>query len=200
MSGAPVILPLTSPQSGALVKDYEAEGKLVYLNDLNFDKNGNPVILAVISRHFQPGPQGDPHEWLVIKWENNQWHFRKVCESTHNYDMGSLYIQNDHWEIIGPMEPGPQRYGTGGEMTLWVSSDGGENWKKKRNITQNSQYNQSYARRPVAAHPDFYAFWADGHANKFSESKLYFTNKKGDKVWMLPYHMAKDLEKPIRLK
>jgi len=200
LSGTPVTTPLTSPQSGTLVKNYEAEGKLVYLNDLNFDKNGNPVILAVISRHSQPGPKGDPHEWLVIQWENNQWNFRKVCESTHNYDMGSLYIQNDHWKIIGPTEPGPQRYGTGGEMALWVSNNSGKSWKKKRSITQNSQYNQSYARRPVAVHPDFYAFWADGHANKFSESKLYFTNKKGDKVWMLPYHMAKDFEKPVRLK
>jgi hypothetical protein len=200
LSGKPITTPLTSPQSEALVKDYEAEGKLVYLNDLNFDKNGNPVILAVVSRHFQPGPQGNPHEWLVMHWENGNWQTRKVCESTHNYDMGSLYIQGNTWEIIGPTEPGPQRYGTGGEMASWVSTNGGRNWAKQRNITQNSRFNQSYARRPVAAHPDFYAFWADGHAHEFSESKLYFTNKKADKVWVLPYTMQKDFAKPERLK
>jgi hypothetical protein len=58
IDGQTLATPLTDKHSKALVKDYEAEGKLVYLNDLNFDKNGNPVILAVISRHFQPGPQG----------------------------------------------------------------------------------------------------------------------------------------------
>jgi hypothetical protein len=200
IAGKPVQLPLTNPQHEALVKDYQSEERLVYLNDLNFDENGNPVILAVISRHFQPGPKGNPHEWVVIRWENGSWQQHKVCESTHNYDMGSLYIQKNNWQIIGPTEPGPQRYGTGGEMALWVSKDAGRHWKKKRNITQNSPRNHSYARRPVNAHPGFYAFWADGNADKFSESKLYFTNKKGNKVWQLPYNMDKDFEKPVRLK
>ena len=200
ITGKPVALPVTHPQHEALVKDYQAEGKLVYLNDLNFDKNGNPVILAVVSRHFQPGPKGDPHEWVILRWQNGNWQQHKVCESTHNYDMGSLYIQKNNWQIIGPTEPGPQRYGTGGEMALWVSKDEGVHWKKQRNITQNSPRNHSYARRPVAAHPDFYAFWADGNANEFSASRLYFTNKKGNKVWVLPYNMDKDMQKPQRLK
>jgi hypothetical protein len=179
ITGKTVALPLTDPQHAALVKDYEAEGKLVYLNDLNFDKAGNPVILAVLSRHFAPGPQGNPHEWVVIRWQNGSWHFNKVCESTHNYDMGSLYIDQDNWQIIGPTEAGPQPFGTGGEMALWVSRDEGRNWQKKQDITRNSPRNHAYARRPLAAHPGFYAFWADGHADKFSESRLYFTNKKG---------------------
>lgn len=198
--GKPVSLPLTDPQHEALVKDYAAEGKLVYLNDLNFDKNGNPAILAVISRHFAPGPQGNPHEWVVIRWENGRWHFNKVCESTHNYDMGSLYVDQDNWQIIGPTQAGPQPYGTGGEMALWQSRDGGRHWTKKRDITHNSPRNHAYARRPVAAHPGFFAFWADGHADRFSESHLYFTNKKGNKVWALPYQMDQDFEKPKRLK
>lgn len=200
ITGQPVALPLSEPQHPALVKDYQAEGKLVYLNDLNYDQNGNPVILAVVSRHFQPGPQGNPHEWIIIYLENNQWQFRKVCESTHNYDMGSVYIKGDNWEIIGPTEPGPQRYGTGGEMALWVSNNGGKTWSRKRQITHNSLRNHAYARRPLNAHPDFYAFWADGHADQMSESHLYFTNKKGNKVWQLPYQMNKDLAAPTRVK
>ncbi|MFT2010515.1 BNR-4 repeat-containing protein [Pontibacter sp. 13R65] len=200
VDGKPVSTPLTAVQNAALVHPYEAEGKLVYLNDLNFDKNGNPVILAVISNHHQPGPKGNPHEWQLIHWEYGKWNIRKVLESTHNYDMGSLYINNDYWEIIGPTEPGPQLYGTGGEMALWVSKNNGKDWKKKRNLTNNSSRNHSYARRPLAAHPDFYAFWADGNADKFSESKLYFSNKNGKKVWELPYNMTKDFEKPRRIK
>jgi hypothetical protein len=200
ITGKPISLPLTDPQHEALVKDYQAEGKLVYLNDLNFDADGNPVILAVISRHFAPGPKGDPREWVVIRWQNGGWQFHKVCESTHNYDMGSLYIGKDRWQIIGPTEAGPQQLGTGGEMALWESRDGGRHWKKKRQLTRNSPRNHSYARRPVAAHPDFYAFWADGHADAFSESHLYFTNKKGNKVWRLPYHMEQDFVRPVRLK
>jgi len=191
--------PLTDVASKALIKDYESEGKLVYLNDVNFDKDGNPVILAVISRDFKPGHQGNPREWIIIHWKDGKWNFNKVCESTHNYDMGSLYIDDDRWQIVGPTEVGPQRYGTGGEMALWESIDKGVTWKRTAMLTANSQRNHSYARRPLHAHPDFYSFWADGDADKFSESKLYFSNKKGNKVFVLPYDMTNDFEKPERV-
>ena len=71
--------------------------------------------------------------------------------------MGSLYITEDEWRIIGPTEPGPQKYGTGGEIALWISNDEGTNWRKAVNITANSVCNNSYARRPVNAQKDFYA-------------------------------------------
>ena len=199
IEGKALQTPLTDKHSEAMIKNYEQEGKLVYINDLNFDKEGNPVALVVISNHFQPGPKGDPREWMVIHWKNGQWHFNKVCSSTHNYDMGSLYTENNHWQIIGPTEPGPQQYGTGGEMALWESNDEGKTWIKKKALTQNSLRNHSYARRPVAAHPDFYAFWADGNADKLSASHLYFCNKKGV-VYTLPYNMDADFAKPALLK
>ena len=43
----------------------------------------------------------------------------------------------------------------------------------------------SEVRKTVNAHPDFYAFWADGHARQPSDSRLYFCNQRGD-VRMLP--------------
>lgn len=192
--------PLSDTHCAALVRDYEAEKKLVYLNDLNFDPQGNPVILAVISNDFKPGPEGDPREWTIIHWKNGQWNYHKVCNSTHNYDMGSLYIENKLWRIIGPTEAGPQKYGTGGEMALWESTNEGQTWQKVRDITGKSERNHSYARRPLQVHPNFYAFWADGNADQFSESRLYFCNQNGDKVWQLPYQMTANFAKPERLK
>lgn len=184
--------PLSDIHNEALIRDYEAEHKLVYINDLNFDPEGNPVILAIISNDFRPGPGGDPREWMIIHWKNNRWNFHKVCESTHNYDMGSLYIEKNIWRIIGPTEPGPQHYGTGGEIAMWISKNEGITWEKIRNVTSESVRNNSYVRRPLNAHKDFYAYWADGDADKLSESHLYFSNKKGDKVYELPYNMNED--------
>ncbi len=200
MDGKTIQTPLTDIHCEALVHDYEAEGKLVYINDLNFDSDGNPVIVAVVSKDFKPGPEGDPREWIVMHWKNGQWRFSKVCNSTHNYDMGSLYTEDKVWRIIGPTEAGPQKWGAGGEMALWESRDEGETWTKIRDITSRSERNQSYARRPVNANPDFYAFWADGNTDQLSESKLYFCNKSGDKVWGLPYDMKNNFEKPQRVK
>ena len=194
-------IPLTQSRNEALVIDFETENKLVYINDLNFDRKGNPVILAVISNDFRPGPSGDPREWMIIRRKDDKWEMNKICESTHNYDMGSLYIEQDNvWRVIGPTEAGPQKYGTGGEMALWVSNDEGETWEKKCDITSGSIRNNSFARRPLNAHRDFYSFWADGDAGKLSESHLYFTNKKGDSVWELPYDMLPANSKPVKIK
>jgi hypothetical protein len=104
------------------------------------------------------------------------------------------------WRIIGPTEAGPQRHGTGGEVAIWISKDEGATWIKKRDITNESERNHSYVRRPVNANKDFYAFWADGDADEFSESHLYFCNKRGNKVWQLPYEMKNDSGMIIRIK
>ena len=114
--------------------------------------------------------------------------------------MGSLYIDGDTWTIVGPTEPGPQYYGTGGEMAIWTSRNAGKSWKRTRTVTANSERNHSYARRPVNAHKDFYAFWADGNADKMSESHLYFTDKSGRRVWELPYNMDTEFAAPRRVK
>jgi hypothetical protein len=114
--------------------------------------------------------------------------------------MGSLYVEKNCWRIIGPTEPGPQHYGTGGEIAMWISKDEGVTWKKIRMLTSESERNHSYVRRPLNAHKDFYAYWADGDADKLSESHLYFSNKKGDKVLELPYDMTEDKAVPVMKK
>lgn len=195
-----IVTPLTDVKNEALIRDYESEKKKVYINDLNFDSKGNPVILAIISNDFRPGPQSSPREWTVIYRRDGKWNFSKVCDMPHNYNLGSIYTDAKEWRIIGPSDPGPQKYGTGGEMVLWTSADSGKTWRKEANITSGSRYNNSYARRPFNASDEFYSFWADGDAEKRSESHIHFTNKKCDKVWVLPYTMKKDFEKPVRIR
>ncbi len=195
--GTPIETPMTDRHCAALVRDFEAEGRLVYMKDINFDQEGRPVILVVTSGNYKPGPESGPRIWTIAHWMGDRWEFSEVTRSTHNYDMGSLYIEEDGvWRIIAPTEPGPQLHGTGGEMALWISRDQGKTWNKERDITQNSKLNHTYARRPVNAHRDFYAFWADGNPDEMSESRIHFTNQAGDQVWMLPYDMDEDFAVP----
>ena len=114
--------------------------------------------------------------------------------------MGSLYTEGNEWKIIAPTQSGPQENRTGGEIELWISTDYGVKWVKKMDVTSNSKWNNSYVRRPVNAHKEFYALWTDGDPEQISESRLYFTNEKCDKVWVLPYDMKKEYEKPQRIK
>jgi hypothetical protein len=189
-AGKPIETPMTDVDNPALVHDYRADKRLVYLKDIGFDAEGNPLILYITSSNFRPGPGGRPRTWTIAHWQGKEWAFRDVTQSTHNYDMGSLYVEADgRWRIIAPTEPGPQQHGTGGEVAVWVSDDRGRTWKNQRDVTQDSPRNHCYVRRPVNAHDDFYAFWADGNPDEMSESHLYFTNKSGDKVRRLPYDM-----------
>ncbi|MCA9449707.1 MAG: BNR-4 repeat-containing protein, partial [Candidatus Omnitrophica bacterium] len=196
VQGETVETPLTDKHCPALVRDFESEGRLVYLKDLRFDSEGNPIILIITSNHHMPGPKGDPRTWTIAHWKGGEWQFHEVTNSTHNYDMGQLWIEDGRWRIFGPTEPGPQPWGAGGEVALWESTDEGATWNKIRTLTHNSPLNHTYVRRPVNAHPDFYALWADGNTYVHSDSHLYFTNQAGEKVWRLPYEMEGEFGEP----
>ncbi len=193
-------LPLESPRNGAIVRDYEAQGLQVFVKDLNFDVHGHPVILILTSRGMETGPNNDPRVWTTVRWSGDAWEIRDAFPSDNNYDAGGLHIEPDGtWRIIAPTETGPQPYNTGGEVAVWTSDDEGATWEKTRLATRNSNFNHTYVRRPVNAHPEFYAFWADGHAREQSDSSLYFCSKTGEHVFRLPALMTLDHQEPERV-
>lgn len=192
-------LPLTAISNAALVKDYHSLGLNVYINDLAYDGKGNPVILYLTSKGYEAGPENGPRTWYTARFTGADWEILALTTSDNNYDMGSLYIDKKGvWRVIGPTTTGPQAYNTGGEMVLWTSKNKGKTWRSKT-MTANSEFNHSYARKPVNVHPDFYAFWADGDGRKFSKSRLYFSDNKGN-VYQLPAQMDTDFAKPILIK
>ncbi len=195
--GRPVATPFNQAANPALVYDSRADGLLVYLKDLNFDAQGHPVILFLTSKGFEPGPANGPRQWQTLRWTGNDWVRRPFTTSGNNYDHGSLYLDPDGaWRVIAPTEPGPQSYNPGGEMVMWLSRDQGATWTKLKQLTRDSKFNHSYARRPLHAQPEFYALWADGHARQPSASSLYFTDKEGTQVWRLPAKMEGEAAKP----
>ena len=195
--GKPVATPITNVPNAALVYDSRKDGLLVYLKDLNFDAQDHPVVLFLTSKGFEPGPANGPREWKTARWTGKEWVIRPFTTSGNNYDHGSLYIEPDRkWRIIAPTDLGPQPYNPGGEMVMWTSLDQGATWKRVKQLTHDSPRNHTYARRPLNAHPDFYALWADGNARQPSESYLYFTNQRGDHVWRLPPSMTEDFAAP----
>lgn len=197
VKGEPLKLPLTETNNPALAYDSRAENLLVYLKDVNFDRNGRPVILFLSTKGFEPGPENGPREWQTLRWTGKEWVRRPFTTSGNNYDHGSLYIEPDGtWRVIGPTELGPQPYNPGGTMVMWTSRDEGLTWKRAKQLTHDGSHNHTYARRPLNAHPDFYALWADGHGRQPSKSAIYFTNQRGDHVWRLPVKMNSEFAKP----
>lgn len=189
-------LPLTTPDNPALVHDYRSEKRNVYLKDVAFDGQGRPVILYLTSGGWQSGPVNDPRIWTTARWTGNQWEIAGQIRSDNNYDTGSLYLEPDGtWRLIAPTESGPQPFNTGGEVAMWTSRDQGRSWTRVKQLTQQSPLNHTYCRRPLAAHDDFYALWADGHGRKPSASRLYFCDKQGN-VYLLPPQMDGDFARP----
>lgn len=188
--GSGIETPIVAEKNPALARDYRAEGLLVYLKDLNFDGEGRPVILHLTSRDYRSGPHSGPRVWRTARWTGADWEVRRVTTSDHNYDHGSLYIEDGGtWRIIAPTAPGPEPHTTGGDVVLWVSDDRGGSWRKVKQLTRARERNHTYVRRPVNAHPDFYALWADGKTLEPSPSSLYFTSRDGERVFRLPERM-----------
>ena len=197
--GEKLRLPLEDIASSARVMDYQALKKNVYLCDAVADKKGNPVCLYVTSDGHQPGPQNGFREWHVLFRKDGRWVDKKITESDHNYDMGSLFLDGKVWRLIAPTDPGPQPYGSGGEVVIWESTDEGSTWKRKRQITVHSERNHNYVRRVVNGKSPFMYFWSDGDPNKFSPSYLYIGDEAGG-VWPLPFEMDKQEVKLHRRK
>src|SRR5690606_30145569 len=71
--GTKLSLPLLDSMNDALVREYEAEGLKVYINDVNYDEHDRPVILYVLSTGYQPGPENDPRIWTLARWTGERW-------------------------------------------------------------------------------------------------------------------------------
>lgn len=202
VAGEPLELPVTDKDNPALVRDYQSDGRLCYMKCLRYSEAGHPIILHLTSGGYESGPGNDPRTFTTAAWNGQAWEFREAMQGDNNYDFASLdVLPNGDWLLLGDTEPGPQRYNTGGEVALWKSTDRGEHWKKVRQLTSDSEFNHYYPRKPLHAHPDFFALWADGHARQPSESRLYFTDRAGEQVWMLPPEIQGDalLVEPIRV-
>tara|TARA_R110000868_G_scaffold79850_4_gene227063 strand:+ start:60243 stop:61655 length:1413 start_codon:yes stop_codon:yes gene_type:complete len=199
VNGINTPIPLVDLASPARAMDYASQNKNLYLKDMGFTAEGYPACLYIRSNGHEPGPKSAPYEWCVTKWNGAEWKTIVVTASDHNYDMGSLFIEEDGWKIVGPTEKGPQEWGVGGELAIWQSNDKGESWEKIKTITEHSTFSHSYVRRPVNYKAPFSFFWADGDSHQLSKSELYFGNFKGE-IWKMPYTMTEDFERPIKIK
>ena len=199
VKGDVVNLPITQMNTPALAVEYASKGINLYVKDMGFDSDGKPVCLYIRSNGHEPGPKSAPYEWCITKWDGLNWKTNVVCESDHNYDMGSLYISDGDWKIVGPTEKGPQDWGVGGEVALWESVDKGETWNRKRVLTKGSEFSHSYVRRPVNYKAPFCFFWADGDSHNFSKSELYFGDFDGN-IYKMPYEMKDNFQPAEKVK
>ena len=149
--GTVVDVPVTDRHSVCELRDYQSQGRNCYIKDLNFDQAGNPVILYLTSDNHLTGPAGGVRQWHTLYWTGSGWEESLVTTSTHCYDSGSIWVENGQWTVIAPTDPGPQYWGTGGEMVRWTSVDEGKTWRKSLSLTSGSVSNQTYARRPLWA-------------------------------------------------
>jgi len=117
--GESLKLPLTETNNPALAYNSRADGLLVYLKDVNFDRESRPVVLFLTSKGFEPGPENGPREWQTLRWTGKEWLRRPFTTSGNDYDHGSLYIEPDGtWRVIAPTELGPQPCNPGGQMVM----------------------------------------------------------------------------------
>ena len=197
-SGKKVETPVTTLDSPALILDAQSKGQNVYIKDVNFDSKGRAVVLFVTSYGHKPGPKYGPRQWSVARWTGKEWEFHDITTSTHNYDSGSIWVEDGEWTVIAPTGKGPQLWQTGGEVEMWKSYDKGATWTKIKELTEDSRYNMGYCRRPLHAADGFYCFWSDGNPERLTQSHLYFCDREGN-VFIMPYKFSDEWTRPIPL-
>ena len=201
VSGTVINGPLTTVNNVALVYDYNAENKLVYMKDIDYDAAGNPILMYLTvsdstgSGHTS-GPKPGGRMIHTAHWTGSTWRIRDVVPTDHNYDHGELVVEPDGtWRLTAPFIDGPQQYGTGGEVGVWTSQNEGVSWQLLEQLTEGSQFNHTYVRHPTNAHDDFYSYWADGNAFAQSASRLYLAGKDGA-VYRMPTNFTGDFAAP----
>ena len=195
--GKSLATPITNVSNAALVYDSRKDGLLVYLKDLNFDAQGHPVILFLTSKGFEPGPENGPRAMENRALDRQGmghsplYHLRQQLRPRLALYRAGRNVANHRSDRSRPaaLQSGRRN----GDVD---QPDQGATWKRVKQLTHNSPRNHTYARRPLNAHPDFYALWADGNARQPSESCLYFTNQRGDHVWRLPPALTADFATP----
>jgi hypothetical protein len=156
------------------------------------------VILYLTTGSYVAGPAGGTRTWRTARWTGSEWVIRDVAVSDHNYDHGSLYLEEDGgWRVVAPLAAGSQPYMTGGDVVVLRSQDQGLTWVQESSIASAAGRTASYVRGPFAAHPDFYALWADGDTRQLSHSSIYFATQKGE-VFRLPSSMGDVRARPER--
>ncbi|MEQ9310826.1 MAG: BNR-4 repeat-containing protein [Balneolaceae bacterium] len=177
INGNIISLPVNKINNTLLIKDYKKEGKLVFVMDISFDLDSNPVILYNVSS--SPFPDSSKADLMVAFYQNQQWNIRTISSTDHNYNMGTIQIVDSDWAVIVPTDKGPQENAAGGELVYWKSSDNGFSWEIERRITDNSSNNNNYVKKVKNARSEFSYIWADGNAEIPSVSNLYYTDIRG---------------------
>ena len=200
IAGKQVDVPLLEINNPALVMDYKTHGLLVYMKDIAFDHRGNPMIFYLLSKGYESGPENGLRTWMITRWDGRDWKTNQITTSDSNYDTGCMhYVNQGKIVVLGPMFEGPQPYNPGGEMGLIESDDDGKTWIVPKQLTCNSKYNHTYARKPVNVHPEFFSFWADGNPREVSASRLYYYDYKMNQVYKLPGRMESKTQPAIKL-
>lgn len=189
--GQTLQIPVTRPDAPCRVADYVERGRNVYLKDLNYDSEGNPVLVYLTSGGSEPGPESGPYDLMMARWDGNDWVFSEIGKADHNYDNAALFTEGGEWTLVYQGIHSPYPYAVGGEITLKRSADKGVTWGVAERVTSGSTRNNGYVRRSAGGRAPFNYLWADGDPHAFSESAIWFGDLEGN-TWKLPRQMEED--------
>lgn len=104
------------------------------------DENGNPAFLHVLSENSL-----SKHQYYYVRRVGNRWKQSPITHSSHQWN--SCYLSRDadntlHAYVIvgeGYLEGGYMDRHGGGRIEEWVSSDKGNQWTKRREVSPSSK-------------------------------------------------------------
>lgn len=186
--GSAYEMPIDEEQAELL---YDCGTRGVWLQDIQVDPAGNPVILFVDSL-----VETYETTWKVAHRASGEWAISDITTSDHMYDAGALMVFGEDDLRLWAPTIANQPHEDGGEIEEWLSRDGGASWARGRQLTSGSRYSHNHV-KPIMGHRqgpgDVRAVWGYGDSRKPPESddvRLYYLGDGMDEGREIPFPPA----------
>jgi hypothetical protein len=136
--GVAMDTPIDIDQADAKCRIWNTQGRGAGVPpDITLDENGDPAFLHVLSEETT-----ENHNYYFVRQENEKWKKTPIAPSNHQWNSCHLHMDKNgtfHAYLVmgdGYLDTGGymDKHG-GGRIEEWISSDRGNTWQKKRDLT-----------------------------------------------------------------
>lgn len=157
------------PSEGTFVASYTEGNGDIWLWDIYFDSNGNPIIL------FPAFPISSDHRYRYARWDGTQFvHFQIVAggntiddpgnENEPHYSAGMSLDKND----VNRVYLGRQHFNT---IESWITTNGGQTWSLEETVFNGNSSGVEDSARPIVPidhTEDFRVLWFAGDYGSYT--------------------------------
>jgi hypothetical protein len=156
-------LPINETNAEKIFTSHADSG--VWLNDIQLNSSGEPVILFSSGYAASPNDSTTFISDLKVLTYSSGWRVSDIVEHNHMYNTGCLFIQsNSDYRIYFPSTT-TQPYQDGGDVEEFKSTNGGLTWSNTKHITSGSEFTHNNMKSVWNHNNNDFIVWSYGNSD-----------------------------------